>query len=113
MIKKQIIYYVIALVIGAVAGIYVISAIRPPIDIAPYDHEVKTLKTLIDTNNAIIKRLDGKVLYWENHSKAQDTIINTQQSKIERLKKNENEKIKAVDNMSSNELYKSITNRYK
>jgi hypothetical protein len=113
MTKKEIIYCVIALVIGIVAGIYVISAIRPPVDMTPYDQHVKSLETLIDTNNAKYNRLEGKVTYWEDHAKKQDSIIDKQQNKIERLNKDVTKKIKAVDNMSATDLYKSISDRYK
>lgn len=113
MTRKEILRYVIILVIGIVAGICVISAIRPPVDVAPYEHEVKTLKTLIDTNNAKYDRLEGKVTYWEDHAKKQDTIIDKQQTKIERLNKDVTKKIKAVDNMSATDLHKSISDRYK
>jgi len=111
--KKEVIYCVIALVIGVVAGIYVISAIRPPVDMGPYDQHVKSLETLIDTNNARYNRLNNKVTYWENHALKQDTIIDKQQNKIERLNKDVNRKIKAVDNMPAIELFNSITDRYK
>jgi len=113
MTKKQIIGCITALLVGIVAGIYVISAIRPPIDMDPYNSHVNSLKTLIDTNNAKYNRLEGKVTYWENHVKKQDTVIDKQQNKIERLNKDVYKKIKAVDNMLNDELYHSITNRYK
>lgn len=113
MTKKEVIYCVIALVIGIVAGIYVISATYPPVDITPYNQHVKSLETLIDTNNAKYNRLEGKVTYLEDHAKKQDTIIDKQQSKIERLNKDVIKKIKAVDNMPAIELYNSITDRYK
>lgn len=113
MTKKQIFIGIIILVVGISAGIFGILAFRPPVDITPYEHEVKLLKTLIDTNNARDLRLNNKVIYWEAHSKNQDTIIDTQQTKIERLTKDETKKIKAVDNMSSNDLSKSISDRYK
>jgi uncharacterized protein YPO0396 len=113
MTKKEIIRYVVVLVIGIVAGIYVISAIRPPVDMTPYDQHVKSLETLIDTNNAKYNRLEGKVTYWEDHAKKQDTIIDKQQTKIEKLTKDVTKRIKAVDNLTKDELYNSIINRYK
>jgi len=113
MTRNQIISYIITLVIGVVVGICVISATQTQFDTAPYEHEIKTLKTLIDTNNAHINQLNIKATFWETQAKKQDSIIDTQQTKIEKLNKDAKEKINAVDRMSSIELYNSITNRYK
>lgn len=111
--KKQIIYFIIISLIELAVGLYVISTIPPSTDLTPYEYEVKALKTLLDTNTTKINRLDTKAVYWEEYAKKQDTIINTQQNKIERLTKDVNKKIKAVDNMSTTDLYNSITSRYK
>lgn len=111
--KNQIIKYIAILIIGILAGIYVISAFNSPVDMSPYDNKIKSLRTLIDSNNVKIDKQDKKIGYFEIYISKTDSQFVEQQNKINRLKRHYDEKIKAVDNASTTELYKSITDRYK
>lgn len=112
MIKKPFFKYIITLIIGILAGIVVISAFKSPGDIDPRDNQVDSLKTVISLRDDSINELNQINKGYERYIEKIDSQLVTKQNRINKLKKDLDEKIKNVDNLTTGELYESITSRY-
>ena len=113
MTKQQILKYIGILLIGLLAGIYIISAFKSTSGVDQYKHQLDSLTTVINVNNRKQLIHDIKITSFEEHINKVDSQNVVLENKIKKLNKNRDAKIKAVDNMSNDSLYNSITNRYK
>ena len=111
-INQEWIKYIAILVIGITAGVVITSAFKSSPDMSAYDSKMELLEKRIDSNKVVIKNQDLKIVNFEKYVVKTDSQFVEQQNKINRLKRYYDEKIKAVDNASTAELNKSITDRY-
>lgn len=111
MTKREYFIYTAVIAIVIWVGIFFISTSQSSIDNS-YDKKIDSLKTLINVNNAKINMQESKNVMFENYINKIDSQFTVQQNKIDKLKKYYDIKIKAVDGMSNDSIYKSITNRY-
>lgn len=112
MSKKEYFLYTTIIAIVIWVGIIFIPISNSSLD-KLYDKKIDSLNTLINNNNIKIKEQEKKDSIFQLYINKTDSQFVEQQNKINRLNKYYVEKIKAVDNASTMELYKSITDRYK
>lgn len=107
--------YLIILIIGLTAGIYIISAFnssKNDVVINLLKKRQDSLTLVLKENNKKLLIQDIKISNFENKINKVDSQYVIYESKINKLTKYANQKIKAVDTFSNDSLYKSLTNRY-
>lgn len=112
MTKKQYFIYTAIAIIVTWLGIIFIPTLSSP-DMGDYDKKLDSLQTVIDNNNIKIHKQEQKDSIFETYIHKIDSQSIVFESKLKKLNKNKDAKIKAVDTLSNDSLYKSITNRYK
>lgn len=112
MSKQQIIKYIVILVFGLLAGIYIISAFKSGPDMILYERKLDSLTTLVNNNRKQIQMLDISISQFNIKVNKLDSQNVVYETKINKLTKYANQKIKAVDSFSNDSLFKSLSNRY-
>jgi len=111
MTKKEYFLYT-AIIIAIVVGIFYISTPSSP-NMGLYNKKLDSLQTIVNVNNVKLKQQEQKDSIFNIYITKIDSQNIVFESKLKKLNKNKDAKIKAVDAMSNDSLYKSITNRYK
>jgi hypothetical protein len=110
MTKKEYFIYT-AIIIAIAVGIFYISTPSSH-NMDLYDKKMDSLQTVINNNNIRIKQQEQKDSIFNIHITKIDSQNTVYGTKINKLIKYANQKIKAVDNMSNDSIFKSLTNRY-
>jgi len=74
---------------------------------------IDSLKTELDSVNAVNKALEDDVAALQYSMHQLDTVIKENETQISNLKKRKHEKVTAVSKHSSNELIEFLSKRYK
>lgn len=110
--SKQILLYILFTFIVVYVGIMFIPALHQQ-PVTPYNKQIDSLKTLININNERQKLLYTRVQNLKDSIVYIDSQLVNNQNRLNKLKKEYDEKINNIGKYSVNELTEFFTNRYK